>query len=463
MGYLRSVLRPALAPTLLARQAELGATPRQEGGWRLIDPSRFASSGRGPVVSVVTVCFNSAKTIADTIEGIRRQRYAPIEYIVVDGGSKDGTVDLLRQNEDLIAYWRSEPDGGIYDAFNKGIALARGDLVQIINSDDWMEPDQLERGVAALRARPDADFAHGDIWLHGWRGQDVRIGGDPHWDRRVRRTMPAIHQATVLARRRVYETVGLFRTDLRIASDYDWFIRVAKAGLHGVHDPTIVAHMRAGGASTSRQRRTIAEGFACAWNNGDRLLPCAAHWSKRWLWPNGAPSWVDETGKAVRRGRGWFGRARGAVRSRAMDVANAAPILRKLPGRSLGKKALGMRSAEPIVPTAERQASLADFVTVRDLGGGLEETAIERLLLEGRDLAPVGIAASSAKAAQAAEAIRRGGGRTVPVGDRSAAQAARCASVLLDERSVAGDALRGWAGFPILLVLGSGGLRIERR
>ncbi len=410
-SLLRAILSPVSAPSLKVRRGAMGDAPRAEGGWRLRGSPReqdlVADSAR-PLVTVVTVCFRSARTIADTIAGVRRQTYSPIEYVIIDGGSDDGTLDVLRANEDLIAHWRSEPDGGIYDAFNKGIALARGEFVQIINSDDWLEPEQIERAVATA-LRDGVDLVHGDIWLHGWKGQDLRCGGDPLWTTRVARTMPSIHQATVLCRRSVYERVGLFRTDLRIASDYDWFIRVAKAGVTTAHDSTVVAHMRAGGASTTRQRRTIAEGFACAYGNGDALLPSLRHWSGRFVWPNGKPAWVGRIADRFRAASRAFGDARTSMRRRAMALANRIPMLRSVPGRGFAKQALGMRSPVVAVATTDSAVRIEDFLAVRDMGHGLPETSIERLLRDATSMSPVVLADSSPIAAQAAEAMRRGG------------------------------------------------------
>ncbi|MBL9150049.1 MAG: glycosyltransferase [Phycisphaerae bacterium] len=455
MSLAACLFRPVPPPTLAERAAPLAAPAALEGGWRIADPTRLRPTAERPVVSVVTVCFNSAKTIADTIAGVRRQTYAPIEYVIVDGGSTDGTVDVIRANEDVVAYWRSERDGGIYDAFNKGIALARGECIQIINSDDWMEPDQVERAVSALQ-RTGADFVHGDIVLHGWRGQDVRIGGDPHWDLRVRRTMPSLHQATVLARRRVYERVGLFRTDLRIASDYDWFIRVARAGLVGAHDPTILAHMRAGGASTTRQRRTIAEGFICARTNGDELLPCLWHWSGRWIWPNGVPGYARRCAGAVR-GMARVARgARSACRRAAMRVANAAPVLRSVPGKAMVKRAIGLRDAVETT-TTPGQARLADFVDVRDLDGGLSEAAIVELLELAPRIRRVRCSRATPIARQAWRALELGGATCIDAARPDEARVAQCDAALVDAQEAQ---LREWTRFPILVEVRPTGIRV---
>ena len=90
-------------------------------------------------ISVITVCFNSEKTIARTIESVINQHYSDLEYIIIDGGSKDKTVEIINKYRNELSYFISEPDQGISDAFNKGIRVASGDIIGIINSDDWYE------------------------------------------------------------------------------------------------------------------------------------------------------------------------------------------------------------------------------------------------------------------------------------------------------------------------------------
>ena len=90
------------------------------------------------IISIITVSYNAVKTIEQTISSVVNQSYSNIEYIIIDGGSTDGTVDIIKKYEDRIAYWVSEPDGGIYDAMNKGIKVATGDYIQIIGADDFL-------------------------------------------------------------------------------------------------------------------------------------------------------------------------------------------------------------------------------------------------------------------------------------------------------------------------------------
>ena len=99
---------------------------------------------RGPKISIITVSFNSAETIADTFNSIRSQNYENIEYIVIDGDSKDSTVDIIESNKDIISKWISEPDDGLYYATNKGIAMATGEIIGILNSDDFYDDNVID-------------------------------------------------------------------------------------------------------------------------------------------------------------------------------------------------------------------------------------------------------------------------------------------------------------------------------
>jgi GT2 family glycosyltransferase len=201
-----------------------------------------------PLLSVITVCRNAASTLPATLHSISAQSYPWIEHIVIDGASTDGTVDILRSSA-LLAGWVSERDDGISDAFNKGIALSRGELIAIVNADDVWLPDTATLSVAALQQEPDATWSfggcnftlNGQVVLH----QD----GDPRYSEKIHRWMPALNHPTVVMRRSAYESFGMFRLDLRIAMDYDLLLRFHRAGLVGTCIPKTLASMALGGAS----------------------------------------------------------------------------------------------------------------------------------------------------------------------------------------------------------------------
>ena len=242
---LRRLLRAYRAPQQPARCEPLAAPPPRDAHGR-------------PLVSIVTIVLNRRGSLPRTIDSVRAQTYPNIEYIVLDGGSTDGTVDVIKSNLDRIDRWRSARDGGLYEALNEGVRQARGEFVQFVHSDDWLEPRQIEHAVE-MATVSHADFVHGDLMLHLETGESVRVPGAQDWATLRPREFPAIRHPTVLARRSLYERIGLFRTDMRIASDFDWLWRAARAGAVAVYDPRVMSHMAEGGVSTKRQKLCLSE------------------------------------------------------------------------------------------------------------------------------------------------------------------------------------------------------------
>jgi glycosyltransferase involved in cell wall biosynthesis len=213
-----------------------------------------------PLVSIVTVVYNGAATLERTLRSVLGQSYPHIEYIVVDGGSTDGTQDLLRRYEDRLDLWTSERDKGIYDAMNKGVALCTGEWVGLINADDWYEPDAVERAMSAAMDRPDINIVHGDIWIHY-----------PNGHRKIKRAkrsgfllkyweMVLNHPSFFV--RRGYYTGRPFDAGLRVSGDHKWTLAAwmeNRAQFHYL--PVVLANFTAGGASMSIPlKRVLLEG-----------------------------------------------------------------------------------------------------------------------------------------------------------------------------------------------------------
>jgi len=207
-----------------------------------------------PLVSIITITFNSAQTLEQTICSVLNQTYDPIEHIIIDGGSTDGTLDVIKQYDKQVASWISEPDRGISDAFNKGIGASSGEIIGILNSDDWYEEDAVACAVEAMR-NTDADIVYG--MLCTWDG-DVKSEEVSADHELLEREMSMNHPA-VFATRAAYEKVGLYRTDFRYAMDYEWLLRAKKAGLKFSAVEKCLANMRLDGISNINWREPLKE------------------------------------------------------------------------------------------------------------------------------------------------------------------------------------------------------------
>ena len=206
-------------------------------------------------ISIITVCYNSESTIRDTIESVLSQSYASIEYIIVDGASSDGTMAVVDEYRDRIATVISEPDNGIYDAMNKGIKLATGDVVGILNSDDFYQNnDVIFDVVCHFDSLPDSDVVFGDVVFvaPGKLEKIIRFYRSGHfkpWKLRFGWMPP--HPATFI-KKCAYDQVGFYSLDYKISSDYEMFVRLLL-----VHRLTysrinkVLVRMRTGGVSTA--------------------------------------------------------------------------------------------------------------------------------------------------------------------------------------------------------------------
>lgn len=224
-----------------------------------------------PLVSVVTVCRDAAATLGRTIDSIHAQDLAGVEHMIVDGASRDGTVELARGRLRQGDYLVSEPDAGISDALNKGVALAAGRYLQFVHADDWLEPGQLALAVAAIEA-VDAAFVFGDLVFHEAGRPSFLFRGDPSYERVIHRRMPSLNHPTVLARRDTFERFGLFDQRYRCAMDYDWFLRLHLAGIRGRYVPELRGNMSHDGVSNLRFARTMREVARIAQEHGRPAL-----------------------------------------------------------------------------------------------------------------------------------------------------------------------------------------------
>jgi len=202
-------------------------------------------------VTIITVTLNSAATLTTTMDSVRSQDYADIEHILVDGLSTDETVDVIRSYPH-VARFISEPDTGLYDAINKGIRMATGDVIGILNSDDFFSSPHIVSQIADALTRRRVDAVFGDVAFVRPTNLEkiVRMYSSRKFHPRqfARGYMPA--HPTFYVRRRCYEEFGLYQTDYKIAADYELLMRfIHRYRLSYAYIPLTMVHMRTGGTS----------------------------------------------------------------------------------------------------------------------------------------------------------------------------------------------------------------------
>ena len=208
-------------------------------------------------VSAITVCLNSKDTIEQTIQSIIGQTYKDIEYIIIDGGSDDGTKEIIERYRDHIAVFISEPDEGIYDAMNKGIRVSTGQIIGIVNSDDWLEPDAIE-AVVNIFETEEIDIVYGNVnEIENNRPVSVLRSLEKLDDENVWTTMPVWHPATFIGKD-VYERLGGYSTRYRISSDYEFIIRCVLNHEKFYYVDKVLSNFRNEGLS-SRELQLYAE------------------------------------------------------------------------------------------------------------------------------------------------------------------------------------------------------------
>lgn len=213
-----------------------------EGGLRLSKLVKTSEAGK-PLVTIITVVLNGEKYLEQTIKSVLSQTYLNIEYIIIDGGSKDSTVDIIRKHEAQIDYWVSEPDSGLFFAMNKGIKLANGELIGILNADDFYASNIVEPIVKAFE-KTSCDIIHGNMMVLGKNTEELARP-----DISLMNQKPSVFHPTCFVRKTVYEKAGLFNTEFRISSDYEFLLRCIREGFqfHYLNEP--ITYFRPGGMS----------------------------------------------------------------------------------------------------------------------------------------------------------------------------------------------------------------------
>lgn len=224
-------------------------------------------------ITLITVTYNSAKTLEATIKSVRDQQFEDIEYIIIDGGSDDGTLDIIKENKDIINSWVSEPDNGLYDAMNKGIKMSGGEVIGFIHADDILADPEILKMVSHRYCETNFHLLYGDL-------EYVRAD-DPnkvvrYWQSgqfkpiRLRRGWMPPHP-TVYFSRQLLNKVGFFNLEYRISADYEWLLRaLSTPSIRVEYLPRVMVRMRTGGLSNASLRNVIvksSEDFKALKNN----------------------------------------------------------------------------------------------------------------------------------------------------------------------------------------------------
>lgn len=211
-----------------------------------------------PLVSIITVVYNGEVHIEQSIKSVIAQTYSNIEYIIIDGDSTDGTLDIIKKYESKITKVVSEKDTGIYNAMNKGLALANGEVIAILNADDYYYPETIELVVNQFE-QSKADVVYGDL-------TKLRVLNNQEYFKEVQpdislmeQTMPIFHPATFV-KKYVYDKVGMFNEDYQLSADYDLIYRIYKEAFQFDYLPKALTVFRIDGA-TAANCRTYEEGY----------------------------------------------------------------------------------------------------------------------------------------------------------------------------------------------------------
>ena len=224
-------------------------------------------------ISLITATYNSASTLRDTMQSVVNQTFKDVDYIIVDGGSKDGTLGIIKEFETLFAdhlRWISEPDKGIYDAMNKGIKMATGDVVGILNSDDFLASDDvLEKVDVTFTNNPTVDGIYGDVRYVKWdeTSKTVRMFSGKNFTRKKLCWGKMPPHPSFYVKKQCYEKFGLYSLNYPICADYDMFVKMFWEGnINAKYLPQVFVNMRNGGTSSSGisvHKKIMKERMAC--------------------------------------------------------------------------------------------------------------------------------------------------------------------------------------------------------
>jgi glycosyltransferase involved in cell wall biosynthesis len=274
--------------SVLPSLTNLPEAPTGKTGWPWTEessplPGRMPDGCEWPRISIITPSFNQLEFIEETIRSVLLQAYPNLEYLIIDGGSSDGSVDIIRKYEHHLSYWISEPDRGQAHAINKALARATGSIIAYLNSDDLYLPGALHRVADYLSARRDVDLIHGRCRYIDVSGTTIgeQFGNistyadildlwEVWWRKRQ------FVQPEVFWTKRISDKVGLFREDLRWVMDYEYWLRIIQAGGHvGRMDGELACFRFQPNQKSTQPERTADELLQVVrpfiWSNGSSI------------------------------------------------------------------------------------------------------------------------------------------------------------------------------------------------
>lgn len=207
--------------------------------------------------TIITPVLNAKETIADCLGSVRQQKYEQIEHLVIDGGSDDGTLEILdRSRIDLIK--KGNEDKGIYDAINSGIDHSTGDVIGILNADDVYSDEEVVSEVMKLFSDPELDLVYGDLEYKDAFGRTVRRWQAGHPQRRKFKFGWMPPHPTVFVKKELFDKIGTYRLDLSSSGDYEFLLRAMyKYEVKSAYIPRVMVHMRTGGVSNASLQNRI--------------------------------------------------------------------------------------------------------------------------------------------------------------------------------------------------------------
>jgi glycosyltransferase involved in cell wall biosynthesis len=217
-----------------------------------------------PLVSIITVTYNALENLEQTMQSVFSQTYPHIEYLIVDGLSNDGTVQMIKKYESKLSLWVSENDNGIYDAMNKGISRAKGELIGMINAGDYYEPEAVKSVVEIYLKNKETGIFHGNINMLNKDGSFFKLK-KPNTDLTELYKGISLFHSTFFVPASIYKEKGLYDIRFKVSADFDFALRCYLGGVKFYYIDKVIANFRLGGFSSS-------EGVGGMYESQDILL-----------------------------------------------------------------------------------------------------------------------------------------------------------------------------------------------